>query len=401
MSEVQVPVFMYHSVGIPDPEWKWNYLTTPFQVFEKQMKWLKKCGFNTIHFDQYIDYIFNEAKLPKNPVILTFDDGYLDNYIFAYPIMKKYGMVGTVYINSDFIDPSKTKRVAYKEGNKLPLPKECRGFMNAAEMQELEQSNVLRMESHAQTHTWYPISGKIIDFRHPNDRHDWMTWNDHPAKKPFLQVDDENLVKYGAPVLENAKSLIAKRFFPAADFTTDLTNFVKQNGGVSFFESSDWRAILENKVREFNGSLELKGKTESETEHYQRIKEELAHSKTTLEKIIGREVLMLCWPGGSGSKEGERAVKELGYKISTTARDLSHAERKKLRNIPSQRSTRVARISPVTYHDNIADFGSKIVYSSGPIMVLKTLIFKNWLGARVWGNGILFLLQRFYKVTLG
>jgi hypothetical protein len=152
---------------------------------------------------------------------------------------------------------------------------------------------------------------------------------------------------------------------------------------------------------ELNGSMELAGKHETEAEHYSRIKGELEHSKTTLEKIIGRDVIMLCWPGGSGSKEGEVAVKELGYKISTTARDLSHAHRKKLRNIPSQKSTRVARISPVTYHDNMADFGSKIVYCSGPIMVLKTLIFKNWLGARLWGNGILFILQRFYKVTLG
>lgn len=400
MSEVRVPVFMYHSVGIPDPKWKWNYLTTPYQDFEKQMKWLKKCGFNAIHFDQYFDYIFNGVNLPKNPVILTFDDGYVDNYIFAYPIMKKYGMVGTVYVNSDFIDPRDIKRPIYSEGN-IPELAACRGFLTAPEMQELEQSNVLRMESHAQTHTWYPTSGKIIDFRHPNDRHDWMTWNDYPEKKPFLQVDDESLVKYGAPVFENEKSLIAKRFYPEKDLTPALTDYVAANGGAEFFLNADWKATLSQKVMGLNGSMEVAGKCETEAEHYSRIKGELEHSKITLEKIIGRGVIMLCWPGGSGSEEGEKAVKELGYKISTTARDLSHAHRKKLRNIPSQKSTRVARISPVTYHDNVADFGSKIVYCSGPIMVLKTLIFKNWMGARLWGNGILFMLQRFYKVTLG
>lgn len=400
MREVQVPVFMYHSVGIPDPEWRWNYLTTPFQVFEQQIKWLKKCGFNSIHFDQYVDYIFTGATLPKKPVILTFDDGYLDNYIFAYPIMEKYGMVGTVYINSDFIDPSETKRSLYDEDGKLPEAKECRGFMNAAEMQELEASNILRMESHAKTHTWYPISGKIVDFRHPNDKHDWMTWNDFPDKKPFLQVDDENLVKYGAPVFECAKSLIAYRFFPKTDLTTPLNNFVKENGGSAFFNHPNWKSKLENKAIELNGSLKVQGAVESDEEHYQRVKHELEQSKSDLEKIVNRQVIMLCWPGGSGSKVGERAVKEVGYKISTAAQDLTHTERKGLRNTPSQKSTRVARISPVTYHDNIADFGSKIVYSSGPIMVLKTLIFKNWLGARIWGNGILFLLQQYYKLTL-
>lgn len=399
MSEVQVPVFMYHSVGIPDPAWKWNYLTTPYQDFENQMKWLKKCGFNAIHFDQYFDYIFDGAKLPKNPVILTFDDGYVDNYMFAYPIMKKYGMVGTVYINSDFIDPRDIKRPILSDDN-LPNLADCRGFLTAPEMQELEESNVLRMESHAQTHTWYPTSGKIIDFRHPNDRHDWMTWNDYPEQKPFLQVDDESLVKYGAPVFENDKSLIAKRFFPDEDLTSQLTEFVSTNGGAQFFQNPEWRSKLFDKVVELNGSDRLGGNAETDEEHYARIKGELEHSKTTLEQIIGREVIMLCWPGGSGSKEGERAVKEVRYKISTTARDLTQAQRKKLRNIPSQKSTRVARISPVTYHDNVADFGSKIVYCSGPIMVLKTLIFKNWLGARLWGNGILFFLQKFYATTL-
>lgn len=398
MSEVQVPVFMYHSVGIPDPEWKWSYLTTPYKEFEAQMKWLKKCGFNTIHFDQYYDYIFNGKSLPKNPVILTFDDGYVDNYMFAYPIMKKYGMVGTIYVNSDFIDPRTIKRPIYT-GAKEPTAKECRGFLTVPEIQELDQSNVLRIESHAQTHTWYPTSGKIIDFRHPNDRHCWMTWNDYTDKKPFLQVDDENLVNYGAPVFENEKSLMAKRFYPHTDLTQPLAKYVQENGGRAFFAQADWKKKLEARTIELNGSLEIDGKHETESEHYDRIKAELEHAKTTLENILGREVIMLCWPGGSGSTEGERAVKELGYKLSTAAKDLTHAQRKSLRNIPSQKSTRVARVSPITYHDNIADFGSKVVYCSGPMMILKMLIFKDWLGARLWGNGILLMFQIFYGLT--
>lgn len=398
MSQIQVPVFMYHTVGIPDPSWKWNYLTTPYQDFEAEMKWLKMCGYNSIHFDQYYDYIFNGKPLPKNPVILTFDDGYADNYIFAYPIMKKYGMVGTVYVNSDFIDPQDIKRPIYEAG-KEPDTKDCRGFLTVPEMQELEESNVLQMESHAQTHTWFPTSGKIIDFRHPNDRHDWMTWNDHVEKKPFLQVDDENLVKYGAPVFENEKSLMAQRFYPEVDLTSKLQEFVRENGGLEFFNNPDWKKKLESRTIDLNGSMEVSGKSESNSEHYNRIKAELNHSKTTLEKAIGRDIIMLCWPGGSGSKDGEQAIKELGYKISTTARDLTYSQRKSLKNIPSQKSTRVSRISPITYHDNVADFGSKVVYCNGPMMVLKILIFKNWLGARLWGNGILLMFQTFYKLV--
>jgi hypothetical protein len=200
-------------------------------------------------------------------------------------------------------------------------------------------------------------------------------------------------------VFENEKSLMATRFYPDVDFTTQLQAYVEENGGTAFFLNPDWKARLEEYTIALNGSLEVSGRSENESENYARIKAELEHSKFTLEKAIGRRVIMLCWPGGSGSKQGERALKELGYKLSTAARDLSYSERKALNNSPSQKSSRVARISPMTYHDNIADHGSVIIYSSGPIMVLKPLIFKNWLGARYWGNGILFLLQTFYKLV--
>ena len=45
----------------------------------------------------------NGAELPENPIMITFDDGYEDNYQNAYPILKKYGFTGTIFVITDFV----------------------------------------------------------------------------------------------------------------------------------------------------------------------------------------------------------------------------------------------------------------------------------------------------------
>ena len=67
------------------------------------MAYLKENGYNTINTDQLYDYMVNGAELPENPIMITFDDGYEDNYQNAYPILKKYGFTGTIFVITDFV----------------------------------------------------------------------------------------------------------------------------------------------------------------------------------------------------------------------------------------------------------------------------------------------------------
>ena len=53
-----VPVLMYHSVGIPNNRWNWNYLTCPFELFENQLRTLKKNGYKSIGLPDLYNYIF-------------------------------------------------------------------------------------------------------------------------------------------------------------------------------------------------------------------------------------------------------------------------------------------------------------------------------------------------------
>jgi len=131
-NETPVPVLMYHTVGVPDPRWHDQYLTCPHEVFEDQMRWLRRHGFVTVTLGDLYRYVFEERDLPRRSVVLTFDDGYADNWIFACPIMRKYGFTGTVFVNPEFADPRDIvrKRIDQIDDPSTLTPGEIRGFLS-------------------------------------------------------------------------------------------------------------------------------------------------------------------------------------------------------------------------------------------------------------------------------
>jgi peptidoglycan/xylan/chitin deacetylase (PgdA/CDA1 family) len=71
--------------------------------FEQQMKYLYDNGYTTITPDQLIAHLKSGNALPEKPVMITFDDGYLDNYTIAYPILKKYGQRAVFFLIAGYI----------------------------------------------------------------------------------------------------------------------------------------------------------------------------------------------------------------------------------------------------------------------------------------------------------
>lgn len=95
-----VPVLNYHQVNN-----KFNTaLTMTTADFEEQMEYLEENGYHSISQAEFTAYINGEDDLPDKPVLITFDDGYIDNYDCAYPIMKNHGMRGTIFVIMNFLD---------------------------------------------------------------------------------------------------------------------------------------------------------------------------------------------------------------------------------------------------------------------------------------------------------
>ncbi|MEN6567424.1 MAG: polysaccharide deacetylase family protein [Veillonellales bacterium] len=94
-----VPVLNYHQIN----DEAHNALTLSSYEFDAQMAYLYKAGYTTISPDQLLDNLQYGKPLPQNPILITFDDGYEDNYQVAYPILQKYHFTATIFLITDFV----------------------------------------------------------------------------------------------------------------------------------------------------------------------------------------------------------------------------------------------------------------------------------------------------------
>jgi peptidoglycan/xylan/chitin deacetylase (PgdA/CDA1 family) len=104
---VQLSVIMYHHIlgwsGAEGDKIEQGLRVSP-EIFEKHLQYLQKNNFTTITTKDLYEYGAGITKsLPTNPVLLTFDDGYLDNYTLGLPLLKKYYMVGDFAIITSVI----------------------------------------------------------------------------------------------------------------------------------------------------------------------------------------------------------------------------------------------------------------------------------------------------------
>jgi len=98
-SEFTLPILAYHRVC---PEQS-DATCVQTAEFERQLTWLMRAGYETISFDDLMKWELGIGLLPKKPVILTFDDGYLDNYTILYPMLRERRMKATVFLTTGFI----------------------------------------------------------------------------------------------------------------------------------------------------------------------------------------------------------------------------------------------------------------------------------------------------------
>ena len=97
---VIVPIILYHRIDISPINSQ--YYVAPSK-FEEEMKLLHDWGYQTITTELLIKAITEGTDLPPRPLVITFDDGHLNNYTTAFPIMQKYGFTGVVYIVSNYM----------------------------------------------------------------------------------------------------------------------------------------------------------------------------------------------------------------------------------------------------------------------------------------------------------
>ncbi|WP_446899877.1 polysaccharide deacetylase family protein [Clostridium sp. LBM24168] len=110
-----VPVLMYHSIGYEEG----NELRIPKDKFENHMEYLKNDGYTTLTMNEFYNFVVKNKPVPRKSVLITFDDGYEDNYKNAYPVLKKFGFNATIFIitstvnkDSSYLNSSQLKEMS-------------------------------------------------------------------------------------------------------------------------------------------------------------------------------------------------------------------------------------------------------------------------------------------------
>ena len=87
--ERKLPILMYHMI-LKNPH-KENRFIISEKTFEEDLKYIKSNGFQTILIADLIAFSQGEKDLPEKPILLTFDDGAYNNFLYAFPLAQKYG----------------------------------------------------------------------------------------------------------------------------------------------------------------------------------------------------------------------------------------------------------------------------------------------------------------------
>ena len=159
------PVLLYHSIGFqPD-----NSLCISPKVFENHIKSLIGAGYHVTSLRQLYEKIESKQTYSQRTAVLTFDDGYLDNWTYAYPILKKYKVPATI-----FIVTGRTKeypisyrpnledvwegKLTYTELQKITqrhskhIP-----YLTWAELRVMKKSGLIDIQSHSHSHPDFTV----------------------------------------------------------------------------------------------------------------------------------------------------------------------------------------------------------------------------------------------------
>lgn len=129
--DMKVLVLNYHMVNS-----MFISLAIEPEDFDWQMKYLVDHGYHSISTDELYAFMEGQGTLPDRPVLITFDDGYVDNYTNAYPILKKYNLKATIFIVTGFVSKRK-------------------GYLTWDQLREMEKNGVMA-QSHTVTHAPLP-----------------------------------------------------------------------------------------------------------------------------------------------------------------------------------------------------------------------------------------------------
>lgn len=311
-----IPILYYHSIADHQKENQWSFLSIGIKLFKSQINFLKKKGYYSCSWNELYEHIHGIKQLPEKTIMFHFDDGFLDNWSVVFPIMKKAGFKYSIVITPEFIQKGSEKR-PFVSKTTISNQKDWWGYLNEAEIKYMADSGLVDFQAHGYTHTWYEISDELLDIYDGTNFYPHIHWNNNPEEKPYWLTEKPE-VKKGYPVFKYKKSLeMDKRFLLNPEMVEELMHAYDDN-----ISKVDNFAKYNQIIARYKHEGET-GEYETTSAKNNRLRMELYQTRLELEKVTGKAVEYVVFPGGGNSPEVVSFCKEYGYKLISKGTQLN------------------------------------------------------------------------------
>ena len=289
------PVLLYHQVN--------PLINITPELFEEHLLHIAS-RYQTFTYTEAYHYVKEHGKLPLNSLLITFDDGYYDNYKVVFPLLRKYNLKATFFINTLFISTATRQNdVAFELGEQSNIKALSKyyltgdgtsdQYMTTYEIQEMEASGLCDFQAHTHTHAPVFVSNELIGFRS----------GEHSDSSPIHLYQGK--VEEGYPIFKSRSTMTA------TGYQLDL------NTAKRFAEEwkNNWKQLSK-------GEALAKGKAYiaqhplltaySEREAEARVVKEIQTNKEQLQHITGKPVIFFAWTWGHQSVWGREIMRKQG-----------------------------------------------------------------------------------------
>jgi peptidoglycan/xylan/chitin deacetylase (PgdA/CDA1 family) len=311
-----LPVLTYQYVSLtPSP------MAVNPEYFEAHMETLAREGRFGIGLEEAYAFLKEGEPLPEGSLLITFDGGFLDNFVYAYPLLKKYGHKAVLFAVTSKVENDTPPRPTiedvwegyvdidglppvnrpYKHTNEgLRVRRDL--FVSWEEARMMQRSGVFSIcplsYSHGRIFTGTSFSG----LHKPSAK-----------KSPFEPGGDD--IVFGMPRFKDGPALAKRAFVPSDALLELVSSEVPQNAveASRFFQQPGAEEGLSKKIKRL--PKEEWGRMETEEEFCVRVETELAAARDIIAKEIGASPRAMAWPFGTYAPESLEIGQRLGFEL--------------------------------------------------------------------------------------
>ena len=258
--------------------------------FEEHIKWIKDKKTFKMEEVKGLDY-----KLPKNSILITFDDGYKNNYTLAFPILKKYNMKATIFLNTKFIEKDEA-------------------YLNWDEIREMYESGLIDFQLHTHSHQLTVKDIEVLAF-YDNESSPYFKRESYSLFFDGNYDEKKDAKKLnGLPVFKLRSKISIPGYKPKKNFVEKYRSIVELQENKSEKEKKKFlNRLFKEKKDEFFDKI-------SEEQFKETVKFEILENKKIISEKLGKVPDCLAYPWGHRYKGNREDIKKLGVDVFITTR---------------------------------------------------------------------------------